>query len=225
MRIVVLSCDKNEDIFFPFKHCLEKYYPNHPEVVYFTETKKNPYYKSICKNYPLNKWTRRRRESLKEIDDDKILLMIDDIFIRNKVDTKRINYACENLTGNIAMFNFEKSFDDNDIETTLKDFKKRPHPSPYEISLMCGLWDRKKLIDILCDDSDPWSVEYNQNTKGYDYYINSGDYIIDWGYKTFECVGLVKGKWAKEIIPFFKKEGIEIDYEKRGFIDDYNTIL
>ena len=75
------------------------------------------------------------------------------------------------------------------------------------------------MIDILSEDSDPWSVEYKQNTKGYDYYINSGDYIIDWGYKTFQQVGVVKGKWAREVIDFFKKEGIEMDYEKRGFVN------
>ena len=219
MRIVVLSCDKNEDIFYAFHHCIEKYWNDHPEVIYLTETIKNPYYKTICKNYLLNKWTRRIRESLEEIDDNEIMLMIDDIFIRKNVDKERIEYARENLKGNIAMFNFEKSFDKEDIETTLKGFKKRRKGSEYELSLMCGLWQKEKLIDVLSGESDPWSVEYNQDTKDYDYYINSEDYIIDWGYKTFERVGLVKGKWAREVVPFFEKEGIEIDYEKRGFID------
>lgn len=219
MRIVVLSCDKNEDIFYAFHHCIEKYWNGHPEIIYLTETFENPYYKTICKNYLLNKWTRRIRESLEEIDDNEIMLMIDDIFIRKNVDKERIEYARENLKGNIAMFNFEKSFDKEDIETTLKGFKKRRKGSEYELSLMCGLWQKEKLIDVLSGESDPWSVEYNQDTKDYDYYINSEDYIIDWGYKTFERVGLVKGKWAREVVPFFEKEGIEIDYEKRGFID------
>ena len=219
MRIVVLSCDKNEDIFYAFHHCIEKYWTGHPEIIYLTETFENPYYKTICKNYLLNKWTRRIRESLEEIDDNEIMLMIDDIFIRKNVDKERIEYARENLKGNIAMFNFEKSFDKEDIETTLKGFKKRRKGSEYELSLMCGLWQKEKLIDVLSGESDPWSVEYNQDTKDYDYYINSEDYIIDWGYKTFERVGLVKGKWAREVVPFFEKEGIEIDYEKRGFID------
>lgn len=219
MRIVVLSCDKNEDIFYAFHHCMEKYWKNHPEIIYLTETTKNPYYKTICKNYLLNKWTRRIRESLEEIDDDKILLMIDDIFIRSEVDIERIKYANKHLKNNIAMFNFEKSFDREDIDTTLKGFKKRKKGSDYELSIMCGLWQKDKLIDVLSGEYDPWSVEYNQDTKDYDYYINCEDYIIDWGYKTFEHVGLVKGKWAREVVPFFEKEGVEIDYEKRGFVD------
>lgn len=219
MKILVLSCDKNEDTFFPFHHCMEKYWKNHPDIIYATETIQNPYYKTISKNYSLDKWTKRIRETLKEIPDNEILLMIDDIFIRKPVDTKRIDIARANLTGNIACFNFEKVFNQDDLKSRLDGWKIRQKGSEYELSLMCGLWNKQKLIDILSEDSDPWSVEYKQNTKGYDYYINSGDYIIDWGYKTYIPCGLFKGKWTRNIIPFFEKEGIKIEYERRGFND------
>lgn len=219
MKILVLSCDKNEDTFEAFHHCIEKYWKNHPEIIYATETIKNIHYKTMCKNYPLDKWTKRIRETLEEIDDEQILIMIDDCFIRNNVDEKRIKYASNNLKGNIAMFNFEKSFDVNDEETNLKGFKKRKHGSPYEVSIMCGLWSKEKLLNVLQGDHNPWEVEGLQNNCGYDYLINSGDYIIDWGYKTFIFTGICKGKWCRNIIPFFEKEGIKIDYERRGFND------
>lgn len=219
MKILVLSCDKNEDLFYPFYHCMEKYYPDHPEIIYAMETIENPYYKTICKDYPLSNWTTRIRETLKEIDDDKILVMIDDCFIREQVDTERIKYACDNLKDNIAMFNFEKSFDSNDIETELTGFKKRQHNAPYEVSIMCGLWDRNKLINVLEGEYNCWEVEGNQNNCGYDYYINSGEYIINWGYETYVYTGVCKGKWCKNVVPFFQEEGIEIPYYKRGFYD------
>lgn len=219
MVILVCSCDKNDDLWYPFRHCIEKYYSNHPKIIYATETKQNPFYKTICKDYPLKKWTRRIRETLKEIDDREILLMIDDIFIRNQVDTKRIDYAKTNLKGNIACFNFEKVFNQDDTESGLEGFKIRQKGSEYELSLMCGLWDRDKLIDVLSEDSNPWEVEYKQNTKGYDYLINSGGYIIDWGYEPFIYTGVCKSKWCRNVMPFFEKEGIKIDYRRRGFYD------
>lgn len=219
MTILVLSCDKNQDIFDAFHHCMEKYYPTHPEIIYATETIQNPYYKTINKNYPLNLWTKRIRETLNEIDDNQILIMIDDCFIRKHVDTLRIEYLCTQLKGNIANFGFEKSFDANDEETDVIGMKKRQHGSSYEVAINCGLWDKEKLIDVLSRDSDPWDVEINQDNRGYDYYINSGDYIIDWGYETWIPTGLFKGRWCKNIIPFFEKEGIEMDYNKRGFYD------
>lgn len=219
MKILVLSCDKNEDTFEIFYHCMEKYYPEHPEIIYSTETIQNPYYKTICKDYSIERWTKRIRETLQEINDEQILIIVDDCFIRTQVDVDRIKYACDNLKGNIACFNFEKSFDSNDEETNLKGFKKRRHGADYEVSIMCGLWDKEKLLNVIKEDSNPWEVEGKQNNCNYDYYINSGDYIIDWGYKTFIFTGICKGKWCRNVVPFFEKEGIKIDYERRGFCD------
>lgn len=219
MKMLVLSCDKSEDLFDAFHHCVEKYYPEHPEIIYATETIKNPYYKTISYDIPLDRWTERIRKTLKDIDDDQILIIMDDCFIRKPVDVARIKYLSEHLKGNIAMFEFEKSWDPNDEETDIEGMKKRQHGSDYEVCINCGLWDKNKLIDVLSRNSDPWDVEINQDNKGYDYYINSGDYIIDWGYETWIPTGVFKGKWCKNVIPFFEQEGIEIDYSKRGFYE------
>lgn len=219
MKILVLSCDKSEDLFEPFHHCIEKYWKGHPEVIYAMETIKNPYYKTICYDIPLERWTERIRKTLADIDDEQILIIMDDCFIRQPVDAKRIEYLSKHLKGNIAMFEFEKSWDINDEETNIKGIKKRQHGSDYEVCINCGLWQKDKLIDVLSRNSDPWDVEINQDNRGYDYYINSGDYIIDWGYETWIPTGVFKGRWCRNVIPFFEKEGIEIDYSKRGFYD------
>ena len=82
---------------------------------------------------------------------------------------------------------------------------------------MCGLWDRDKLIDVLKGEYTPWEVEEIGDNCNYDFYINSGDYIIDYGYVTWKPAGLFKGKWCPEIVDFFAKEKIDIDYSVRGF--------
>lgn len=213
MQILVCSCDRNQDTFYPFNHCIEKYWRSHPEVIYSTETIPNPYYRTISKNYPLNQWTRRIRETLQELDDN-VLVMVDDIFIRKQVDIFRVREAENLLGGNIACLNFEKAFDAT--EDIGYGFGKRRHGSAWEVSIMCGLWDREKLIDVLSDDMTPWQVEERQPTKGYDFCINTGDYIIDWGYRNFRYFGLHQNKWCGEIIPFFLEEGIDIDFSIRG---------
>ena len=221
MTIIVLSCSKNEETFAPFHHCMEKYYPNHPRVVYFTDGIINPYYETIPIQMTLDKWTVGFREFLSKIDDEQVLLMIDDIFIRRPVDERRIIDASVILycRKNLAMINFEKSWDETDIETGFEGFKQRRHGSRFEVSLMCGLWNKKKLIKVIERDCDPWEIEENQMSYGFDYYINSGDYIIDWGYETFKPVGIVKGKWTRECKEFLDKEGLIVDYSKKGFYD------
>lgn len=219
MKILVASCDKNEDIFEPFYKCMEKYYPNHPEIIYVTETIKNPFYKTVCKNYDFDMWTKKIREAVKEIKDDKILFMVDDIFIRQPVDEKRIKYVESILNGNNAMFNFEKCFDNMDKPSEYEGFNKRDLKGVAINSLMCGMWQKQALIDALNITCQPWEIERLNIALDYDYYINSGYYIIDCGYKFQHPFALTRGKWAREVIPFFEKEGIEIDYSKRGFYD------
>lgn len=208
MIIAVLSCNKNEDTFLPFCHFMERYYPKHPEIIYFTDGIINPFYKTIPIEMTLDKWTKGFREFLNQIDDEQILLMIDDCFIRKPVDVERIEYASEHLNGNIALMNFEKSWDINDEPTDLIGWKKRKHGSEFEVSLMCGLWQKEKLLKVVERDCSPWEIELEQDNCGFDYYINSGDYIIDWGYKTFKPVGKVKGRWTEETIEYLKNEGL-----------------
>ena len=219
MTIIVLSCEKNKDTFEGFHHCMEKYYPGHPRVVYFTDDGENPYYDTIVIQHRLDEWTRGLRDFLRIINDDKVLLMIDDCFIRKPVDTERIKYAEEHIGGNIALMNFEKSWDINDAPTELEGWKCRRHGSAYEVSLMCGLWQRDKLIKVLSRNCDPWTIELEQEPYDFAYYINSGDYIIDWGYRTFQKCGLVKGKWAHECVDFLRSEGVKINPLIRGFCD------
>lgn len=219
MKILVCSCDKNIDTFEPFYKCMEKYWSNHPEIIYVTETIKNPYYKTICKNYDFDKWTKRIREALKEIDDDIILFTTDDNFIREPVDVERIKYIENVLKDNIACFNFEKSFDSNDIPSQYNGFKKKNLKGVAVNSLMCGMWQKKALMDALNITCRPWEIERLNIALDYEYYINSGDFIINVGYVFQKPFALTRGKWAREIVSFFDKEGIEIDYQKRGFYD------
>ena len=165
MKILVLSCDKNDDTFEAFHHCIEKYYPSHPEIIYATETIKNPYYKTISYNIPLERWTERIRKTLNDIDDEQILIIMDDYFIRKPVDVERIEYLSKQLKGNIAVFYFEKSFDENDTETDIVGMKKRQHGSAYEVAINCGLWQKDKLINVLDRNSDVWDIELNQDNK------------------------------------------------------------
>lgn len=216
MKILVLSCDKNQDTFEPFHHCMEKYWPDHPEVIYSTETISNPYYKTICINYPLEKWTARVRKSVKLIQDDIILLMVDDIFIRKNIDYNLYELLELFKNNNLAAINLEESFDSNDVSINSL-VKKRPANGKYKVSVMCQLWNKEKLIKVLNLNLDPWTFERTNNHLNFDYYILKNR-LIDWGhYKTGDVWGIYRGKWCKEVIPFFEKEGIIVDYSKRGF--------
>lgn len=213
MIIAVMSCSKNEKTFAPFHYCMETHWPTHPKVVYFTDGIVNPFYYTIPVPNTLNDWTKAVREFLWVLDDEQILLMIDDCFIRRQVNVGRIYAAREILEKeeNLACLNFEKAFDPEDEPTEYFGWNKRKHGSKYEVSLMCGLWKKDKLMKVLERDCDPWTIELEQDNCGFDYYINAGDYIIDWGYKTFQPFGIQKGRWTKECIDYLHSIGFEVN--------------
>lgn len=218
-KIVVMSCDKNQDLWFPFHYCIEKYWKDHPEIIYSTETKENPYYTTICKNLPITKWTTRAKETIKDLPCKHILLLVDDIFIRDYVDSDKIWSLTKVVSGNIASCNLEISFDDKDLPIT-SELKIRNSKGKFKLSLMCQMWNKQKLLRLLNFETDPWTFEKANKSLYYDYLISRYGDFINWGRTKDDWrFGIVKGKWARECKDFFDKEGIEIDYTKRGFFD------
>ena len=220
MTILVMSCDKNKDLFDIFHHCMEKYWPEHPEIIYVTETIKNPFYKTINKNYPITEFTKRIREAIESIQDDYVLLMCDDIFIREKVDAGLIESLTKYFDENTAAINFENHFDSGDLD--LDEVLKVRCGGKYKTSLMIQLWNKDKLHSVLeCSDTDPWTFEQLNNHKGYRYLVNANPHkgLINFGkVDRIYNWGIVQGKWSVECIDFLASEGLSVDYSVRGVI-------
>lgn len=219
MKILVMSCDKDQDLFEAFHHCMEKYWPDHPEIIYSTETVKNPYYKTICKNIPVEKWTKRIHDTVSEIDDDQVLLMVGDVFLLKPVGSSRVNEILNVLSSDkhIASINLHRSHDKKDIE--YNSFLKRRHDKgEYKTSIMCSVWNKENLLDVMSCEMDPWKFELANNSKGYIYLIVKDQTALDWGYPD-RLFGVFRGKWIHKTAEQLKNEGLNIDYSKRGYYD------
>lgn len=214
-----MSCDKNQDLFYPFYYCVEKFWKGHPEIIYSTESVVNPYYKTICRNLPITKWTRRVYETIKDLPCKHILLMVDDIFLRDYVDSDFIYSLTNELANDRVALNFEFSFDKQDIPYKDNILIRNPM-GKFKLSCMCIMWSKKWLLDRFNVDLDPWTFEKRNNASYYTYLISKNGDFLNWGKKKDDWKwGVVRGKWARECKEFFDKEGIEIDYEQRGFYD------
>lgn len=213
-----MSCDKNEDLFEPFYVCLEKYWKNHPEVIYSTESVINPYYKTISLNYDLEHWTDRVRETVKKIDDDYILFMVDDIFIRETVDNERVLSLCKYLTDKYANINLQLN-GDRDAKFVSEELLERSS-GKWNLCCMCTLWKKDAMLDLFDYSTDPWSFEQNNYIKDYKFLISKTGDVINWGRKSNKewHWGIMRGKWTQECVKFFIKEGLDkdIDFYKRG---------
>ena len=221
-KIVVMSCDRNEDLWLPFHHCMEKYWKDHPEIIYSTETKINPYYKTITCNLPVSSWTKRVYETIKDLECRHILLLVDDIFLRDYVDSKNVNKVCYYLIDNVVAFNFEPSFDKGDIPLNNDVLIRNPF-GKFKLSCMAQMWRKRYMLDLFNTHKNPWAFEKENKAKCYVYLISKKGDILNWGRKKNDWrFGVVKNKWAKECKEFFDKEGLDIDYSIRGFWGEEN---
>lgn len=216
MKLIVLSCDKYEPCWKPFFTLLEKYYPNHPETYLITETKECPYCNTININSDI--WTERFREGLKQIDDNEVLVMLDDFFIRQLVNEEKINSI--KLDEKTACYNFE--IDYRQPLERLKGWDIQKNNQIYLNSCQPSIWNKHVLIDRLNEDKNAQEWELTIIESPYKHYINNEDFIIDIGYRWQDISvgwGITRGKLTKECLEFLKKEGLNDE------IEHYYTLL
>lgn len=217
-KILVMSCDRySKHTFDMFHHCVEKYWKNHPEIIYCTESVINPYYKTLTINYHVNKWTKRLNESLKQIDSEIVLVCPDDTFFRKKVNYGALKKLCMYIDNKLIAINLEPPFDCTQVNELL--CIRNPN-GKWLSSMMPQLWNRKKLIELTENiELNPREMERVGKGTNYNFgIIATTNTDIDFGKKPFVYpYAIVEGKWAKEMIEFAKQEQVEINFDDLGF--------
>jgi len=218
-----MSCDAYDDLWEIFYKLFNKYWPNCEYNLFLgTEYKQSDLITSIRTT---GNWTDRTRKALEQITTDYVILLLDDFFIREKVDIKRIEEALLMFDEKTAMVSFQN------VLFQLKQYIRKPHIIEHMYALrkpethyLCNcqpaIWDRKKLISLLPEGLTAWQWETTIPNVDYKFWCNAGDHIINIGYyKEREPWGIVQGKWSKEATEFLNKEKIKVDYDKRGKFD------
>ncbi len=223
LSIVVFSCDANEELWPIFHHYLNKYWPNHPRTYLLTESKHSSDFITIGINTPFERWSARIREALKIIPDGKVLFIADDCFLNGAVNLPKLEKCCSILNDEtIANINLLLSSDVNDNICNYLGFKIKEKNSSNRLYFRSGIWNRHALIDILSvKDATPWDLENMQDMKDYASYVVSDEKVISWFNDGLNGKGACeKGKWVKEVDNFFKQDGIQVDYSKKGFYEN-----
>ena len=223
IAIVVTSCDSyTDDCARTFLTLLDRYWQNHPKAYWIAETKRPAGFVAANVNEPC--WTKRVREALKQVEEEFVVFMCDDFFIRSAVDTRRIEYCLNMLREypSIACFNTELAY--RHVYTTkyfgktISGFGLQHTRQIYNFSCQPSVWRKSALIACLSVlDGSAWEWELTQEDTDYDFFLNTGGKILDIGYKAGNPFAITRGKWVmSDMIPLNEKEHLEIDFTKRG---------
>ena len=214
---------------------LEEHWPDRPyPIVLNTESKSYEYKDMDIKTFRHYKpgkkvaWGRRLIRTLKCIDTEYILLLLDDFLLLEDVDQKRIEQCIDwmDKDRNISVFSFWRTRQPNIKNNKYPHFEKRPQVAEYRFNCQAAIWRRKELIKYLRPHESPWLWEIygNKRSSRYkeDFYsaIEGEPYIFTYDWKGGGAIH--RGRWTQSAVKLLRQYGVDIDFSVRGIenIDD-----
>lgn len=165
-------------------------------------------------------WTKRLREGIKNLKDDYVLVLLDDMLIRKSINQKLIEDALKTLKNDnkIAVINFEKNY--RPADNYSENWLEQKHNQIYLHSCQPSLWRRTALIDNLLKDESAWEWEATWINNHWRYLINKDADIIEIGKTNDLNWGISRGSITNEFKNFLIKENIYTDEIKEVFHSD-----
>lgn len=235
LTIVVNSCDLYDDLWIPFFTLLKKYWNTAGIRILLNTESKSFQMDGLeieCvhspKDYPYGK---RMLNVLSKVKTPYVLPLLDDFFLRSPVNVDTIERIIDWMENDsqIVCFNCDclQVYMDFEIDKYAK-YRRIPMGNDYTLNMQAAVWRTESLKNYWRPNVSPWEWEVICNYltmkhMKHKFYclLNIKDTFMDYGhYKFGDIWGVYRGKWVKEdVIPLFQKEGIEVDYSKRGFYD------
>jgi hypothetical protein len=238
--VLVNTCDKFEDCWDPFFKLFSIYWPDYNCRIFLNTEYKDYSYpgldiiavKGCAKhNIPRNvraTWSQCLKWALESIDDEIVLYMQEDYFLKDMVKDDVVNkyvslmrnnkdIHCIHLTDQ-AVTAEKKSQYENLYEVALKQ--------RYRVSCQAALWRNEVLMSYIREYESAWQFEEFGSKRAA--ILQHNFYVVDENWvklNEFEIIpyvftGIIQGYWYERVIPLFEKHNIVVDYSLRGFVND-----
>ncbi len=235
MIILINSSDNFEDCWPPFFELFSKYFESYSEYEFYLNTQKKrfnfnkfevhkPNPDDLESNTP---WSDCLIDALSRIDSEYILYFQEDYFLDKIVEIQYLD-------------KFEKIMSKNSnivrIGLTLNDYRGSLKPTEFEelweaekhtkykVSTQASIWKKDAFLKYLKKNENGWMFEIFGSWRTYKYRKDrfltlNRDFFEGKPVFSYIHTGIIKGKWNKQIPELFKKEGLLVDFDKRGFYD------
>ena len=231
LTVLVNSCDSYEDLWVPFFTLFLKYWNCvNVRILLNTESKDFSFDGLDIEviHYPKenSSYGERMLNCLSSINTPYVLFLLDDFFLRAPVNTEQISRIINWMDKDKSIVSFSCNVNNTyyDWENEkYPGFRRVPWGNPYTLTMQAGIWRINKLKKYWRPKISPWEWEeycnllttFHHNDKFYMSNYKSSRFC-EYGYDG-AWMGVYHGKWVVEDVePLFKKEGIAVDYRKRG---------
>lgn len=236
--LIVNSYDGGEDLWEGFFTCLKYQWPGFSmPIVLNTESKKYHYDGFSITSFGLYPdggrkipWSKRFIETLKRVDTEYVLVLLEDFWLETPVDTEHFEKTLNWMRNNpeIACFSYQPVPGDNIKDERFPRFERLPQKRDYRMNCQAALWRRERLIAFLRPHESPWEFERWGSIRSQRY--KDLIYTLEDNQKPVFCYDIVfggaihRGRWNKTVaVPIAEKYGLNIDFEVRGFYGEHST--
>lgn len=228
--ILINTCDSYSDIWSPFFTLFHKFWPDNPYPVFLNSESKscsdaNIIITTLKARESNLSWTRRYKEALERIDSDYIITILDDFFLYDYVDTKRVEECLTYMRKDPDMASIYFRWRNEKMQVSeLPGMERCVDMEKWNVNTTLALWRKSTLLYYLDSDESPWEFESNAYARGANrndkFYSMSMHFetIIPYNYAQY---GLISGKWLRANIDLFEKNKIDCDFSVRSFFEEY----
>ncbi len=209
---VVVSCDKYSELWNPFFKCLSKYWLDCPFEKYLitNHLETNHENVKILKIGEDKSYSDNLRTALENIDYEWIILWLDDVFIADFVDTKRLMHILMHVKKNGAGYlklaaDMPMAYEPDPGE----EVGHLPKGIRYRSAIGCTLYRKSTLLKLLIPNSSAWDLDRSRIADE----LSEPFYALTPSASRKPPIKyshlLIKGRWILESLPFLRKEGFE----------------
>jgi hypothetical protein len=229
--LLVLSCDAYEDLWVPFFHLLQKHWPDQPFPLFLgaeAKTFRHPNVTTLHSSAGRGNWTGCLLDYLAVLPHDNVLLMLDDFFLRRRVDSAQVT-ACLTFAQQMQAIQVRlipqprptRRIIGNDL------VGEAECGSPYRLSTQAAIWNRQALRSLLVPGESPWEFEHQGNVRAGSH---ASGFYATWKavlpYRGFLSHHVVeKGRWLPHEKWIFRRQNIGCDFTRRPTLGTTQVLL
>lgn len=229
--LLVNSCDAFDDCWAPFFTLLRKYWPGElPPILLNTEHKDYS-----LPGVPLTAtqvqagvserltWSQCLDAALAQIETPLVLYMQEDYFIERPVDIEAVTRAAQLMLErpeiqHIGLTHFGSGGPFTQWEELGLSQIRRG--ASYRISTQAGLWRTPTLRSYILPWESGWMFELFGTVRSWrrnELFLTVDRDTAERPPIAYQHTGIVKGQWSDFVPPLFEREGIAMDFSRRGF--------
>lgn len=237
ISLVISTCDKYEDAWYPYFELIKKYWPEHPKNTYLISETKQYFCDGMniisCNYGDGVTWSERLYRTLDSIPTKYIIFSLEDFFLQDYVKQDRIQQCYDWMEENsdIAVCRLCSSNHEKLVPTEkYSDFYLAKNDVGFRLETQFALWNRETLMSFIDRTENPWEFEEKGSER-----IKNTDKLFLWHYvadlnpdkKIFNYslamtgYGITWGHWLWNNKKLFEENGIHgVKYYRLGVLSE-----